>query len=55
MFKIESLLSKHLVSVLGVLVAAFTLIANVGCAGVTAAPNSNSRVFGFGPGHTVYS
>ena len=42
MFKIESLLSKHLVSVLGVLVAGFTLIANVGCAGVTAAPNSNS-------------
>ena len=42
MFKIESLLSKHLVSALGVLVAAFTLIANVGCAGVTAAPNSNS-------------
>ena len=42
MFNIESLLSKHLVSVLGVLVAAFTLIANVGCAGVTAAPNSNS-------------
>lgn len=41
MFKIESLLSKHVVAILGVLVLVSSLIANVGCGGITAAPNSN--------------
>ena len=42
MSSIESLLSKHLVTFLGVLVALAALVANIGCAGVTAAPSSNS-------------
>ena len=42
MFKIESLLSKHLIAVFGLIAVLCLCVAGTGCAGVTAAPKSAS-------------